>query len=90
MEVIEKTAALAHLRLSSEEVNLYQAQLDAILEFVSQLSEVNTQNVDPMITATDMESTFNRDGTQKYMTVEEILGNSPERQGQLFRVPPVL
>ena len=87
---IKKMAKLSQLALTSDEENLYAEQLEHILNYVSQLSEVNANGIEPMVTATDMPITLREDVVQKKFTAEEIVSNAPDKSGNLFKVPPVL
>ena len=89
-ETIKKIANLARLDLTQDEVALYSKQLGRILEYISQLSNVNTENVAPLVTATDMLPTFGVDEVVKCENPEIVTKNAPERSGNLFKVPPVL
>lgn len=87
---IKKMAKLSQLSLTPDEEKLYAEQLEHILNYVSQLSEVNTDGIEPMVTATDMPVTLREDIVQKKFTAEEIVSNAPDKSGNLFKVPPVL
>ena len=89
-ETIQKIAKLARLELTNDEVALYSKQLGAILEHVSQLSQVNTENIEPLVTATDMAQSFSDDVVRNLPEPELIMSNAPEKSGNLFKVPPVL
>jgi aspartyl-tRNA(Asn)/glutamyl-tRNA(Gln) amidotransferase subunit C len=95
-ETIVKTAKLAHLELTPDEVKLYTKQLSDLLAFVSKLDAVKTEGVAPLVTPTEMAPTLRSDeiATLESATFENAtasaLENAPERSGSLFRVPPVL
>lgn len=89
-DVIRKTADLAHLEITPEEQTLYAKQLSSVLEYVSQLKEVPTEGIEPMVTATDMTFTFREDVAEPCGDLEMMTTNAPDRQGNLFRVPPIL
>jgi aspartyl-tRNA(Asn)/glutamyl-tRNA(Gln) amidotransferase subunit C len=88
--LIKKTADLAHLELSPAEIKLYSGQLTAVLDYISQLSQVETTGVEPLITATDMPETLREDRVEKLFTADQIVQNAPDKSGHLFKVPPVL
>ena len=89
-ETIKKISHLARLELTPAEVALYSKQLGSILDYVSQLSKVNTDNIEPLVTPTDMPSTMRSDEVQKSLDADLIVLNAPEKSGHLFKVPPVL
>lgn len=87
---VKKLALLARLELSDDEVTEVRPQLDRILEFVHQLSEVDTENVEPMSTALDVDNRWRDDVRVQGLTAEAALRNSPSNDGESFLVPPVL
>ncbi len=89
-ETIKKIANLARLKLNGDEVALYSKQLGAIVDYVSQLSKLDTTGVAPLVTATDMEITFRTDDVEKNNENSLATGNAPEKSGNLYKVPPVL
>ncbi len=88
--VIIKTAELAHLSLTPDEVKLFTSQLSAVVENVSKLSQVNTDGVEPMVTPTPMDITLREDVVTNPSGGEQAVSNAPERSGNLYKVPPVL
>ena len=47
-EEVLRIAELAHLGLSSEEVDTYRGQLDGILSYIDKLKQIDISNVEPM------------------------------------------
>ena len=86
---VRHVATLARLELSSAEVELYGEQLNAILEYVDKLQELDTSEVEPMAhvaaTATPMREDIGREGLG-----ERSLANAPDREERFFRVPQVI
>lgn len=89
-EVIEKTANLAHLELTPQEIELYNNQLDSVLGYIDQLKEVDTQGVKPMVCPTEMLVTTREDVVDQRDDSSWVTENAPENAGNLFKVPPVL
>lgn len=89
-EEVEKVAALARLKLSEEETQNYAQQLSAILDYFSQLKDIQTEGVEPMVTPTEMAQYLRADAVQPGFGAEVALANAPERSGNLFKVPPVV
>ena len=80
-------AALARLELSDEEVERFQEQLNAILEAVGKVSEVDLSDVEPTAHPLDLVNVWAVDEARPCLPVEEALENAPDREGALFRVP---
>ena len=87
---VRKLALLARLELSDAEAHHLGPQLDRILGFVEQLSELNTDDVEPMTTALDVVNRWAPDLLHESLTVDEALAAAPRRDESCFLVPPVL
>ena len=46
---VRKVAALAHLEITDEEVDLYTPQMAEIVKYVEQLNALETESVEPML-----------------------------------------
>jgi aspartyl-tRNA(Asn)/glutamyl-tRNA(Gln) amidotransferase subunit C len=80
-------ARLARLDLTEEEVERFQEQLNAILEAVGKVAELDLSDVEPTAHPLDLVNVWRTDEPRPCLTVEEALGNAPDRDGSLFRVP---
>jgi aspartyl-tRNA(Asn)/glutamyl-tRNA(Gln) amidotransferase subunit C len=78
---------LARLDLTEEEVERFQEQLNAILEAVGKVAELDLSDVEPTAHPLDLVNVWRADEPRPCLTVEEALGNAPDRDGSLFRVP---
>lgn len=87
---VKHVAMLARLGLKKEEIEKFQKQLSNILNFVNQLSEVDTQNVTPTSQVTGLENIFREDEIKPSLTQDEVLANAPDKYKGYFKVKPVL
>ena len=87
---VRKLALLARLELSDDELAKVRPELDSILGFVERLSELETNDVEPMTTALDVDNRWRDDLVVAGLSNEEALANSPSHDEQCFLVPPVL
>ena len=87
---VRKLVLLARLDLSDDEVANVRPQLDSILAFVEQLTELDTTDVEPMTTALDVDNRWREDRQLEGLTNQEALANAPSRSEGCFLVPPVL
>ena len=87
---VRDLALLARLELSDEEVAKMGGQIDSILGFVRQLSELDTTDVEPMTTALDVDNRWRDDVVVASLSNEEALQNAPACDNECFLVPPVL
>ena len=89
-EQVEKVSLLARLQLNDEELAIMTAQLGQIVQYVQQLSELDTESVAPMAHAVDLYNVFAPDQLQPSLPREEALANAPKRDDECYRVPAVL
>ena len=87
---VKKVAELARLHITPEEEKQYQTQLSAIFKYFEEVAQIQTENVEPLVTPSDIEQVWRADEAKTEITTEEALMNAPEKSGQLFRVPPVV
>ncbi len=90
LEQTRHVAALAKLEFDESELQLYAEQLSAILDFVEQLSEVDTEGVDPDPCPPVQHSLLRHDKLQPCLEIEETLANAPDSEHGHFRVPRVI
>jgi aspartyl-tRNA(Asn)/glutamyl-tRNA(Gln) amidotransferase subunit C len=87
-EEVLHVARLARLELSDEEVERLGGQLNAILEAVGKVAELDLAGVEPTAHPLDLVNVWAGDEPRPSLPVEEALENAPEREGNFFRVPP--
>ena len=89
-EEVRKLALLARLEITDEEVARVRPQLDSILGFVERLSELDTEDVEPMTTALDVDNRWRDDQGVEGLSNDQALANAPSKDDGCFLVPPVL
>lgn len=89
-DAIKKIAVLARLELTQKEVELYAKQLGNIVEYISELSKVDTQGIAPLVTPTDVVPHYREDKVLPGLGAEAVTANAPDKSGNLFKVPAVL
>jgi aspartyl-tRNA(Asn)/glutamyl-tRNA(Gln) amidotransferase subunit C len=87
-ETVLHVARLARLDLRAEEVDRLTTELDAILEAVSKVAELDLAGVPPTSHPLDLVNVWADDEPRPSLTLDEALANAPAREGDLFRVPP--
>jgi aspartyl-tRNA(Asn)/glutamyl-tRNA(Gln) amidotransferase subunit C len=80
-------ARLARLELTEDEVERFREQLNAILEAVGKVAELDLSGVEPTAHPLELVNVWADDAPRPSLTVEEALANAPDRDGALFRVP---
>jgi aspartyl-tRNA(Asn)/glutamyl-tRNA(Gln) amidotransferase subunit C len=87
---IEHIAKLARIQLRPDEIESYSHQLSKALNYFEQISKLNTDGVEPLVTPTEIEPLLRADEVKKELSAEEIVAGAPQRTGNLFTVPPVV
>ena len=90
LDEIKWIAHLSRLELKTEELIAASTQLSSILNYINQLQEVNTDNVEPLAHALDVSNVFREDVLKESLNVNEALTNAPDRQGNFYGVPAIL
>ena len=87
---VEHIALLSRLELEEEETQLYTEQLNAILEYVNKLGELDTSDVEPTAHVLPLKNVFREDVVKEGLTQEEALGNAPDQENGFFKVPKMV
>ena len=87
---VRRIAHLARITVTDAEVPHLQGELNAILAFVEQLSEVNIDGVEPMTSVTPMEMKKRPDVVTDGGIPDDIIKNAPAAQDGFFVVPKVV
>ena len=87
---VRHIAHLARIAVTDAEVPHLKGELNAILAFVEQLSEVNIEGVEPMTSVTPMDMKKRHDVVNDGEIADEIVANAPETQDHFFLVPKVV
>jgi aspartyl-tRNA(Asn)/glutamyl-tRNA(Gln) amidotransferase subunit C len=89
---IEAIAALAHLRLDDDEVDLYARQLGDILEYANQVQNIDTTGVAPTASVVVEHEADRADVVRPSLDRAAALANAPDASldAGLFRVPRVI
>jgi aspartyl-tRNA(Asn)/glutamyl-tRNA(Gln) amidotransferase subunit C len=89
-EEVLHVAKLARLDLTDEEVSRLTEQLGAILEAVSKVSELDLSDVPPTSHPLALANAWAEDEPRPSLGMDEVFANAPEREGDLFKVPPTV
>ncbi len=90
LEQVRKVANLARLELTTEEEKEFLPQLNGILDYFQQLSELDTTDVPPTTRAIDVSNVTRPDELRPYPDREALLGEAPEQDGDFFKVPQIM
>jgi aspartyl-tRNA(Asn)/glutamyl-tRNA(Gln) amidotransferase subunit C len=89
-QTVRRIAHLARIALADAEIEPLQAELNAILAFVEQLSLVNVEGVEPMTSVIPMQMRQREDKVTDGDMADDILKNAPATEGHFFVVPKVV
>ena len=83
-------AKLAKIELTPEETENFSTDLNRILDYVAQLSEWDTEGVEPMYHPLPVFDAVRTDTAQPSLSNEAALSNAPAETDGQFRVPKVV
>lgn len=89
-EQVAHLASLARIDLSPEEIASLTIDLGQIVESVKKVQEVATSDVPATSHPMPLTNVFRDDVVVPSLTVEQALSGAPDRDGDKFRVPPIL
>ena len=87
---VRRIAQLARIAVRDDEIQHLEGELNAILAFVEQLSEVDVAGVEPMTSVTPMEMKKRQDVVDDGDIADDILRNAPDAVNHFFLVPKVV
>ncbi|WP_022723688.1 Asp-tRNA(Asn)/Glu-tRNA(Gln) amidotransferase subunit GatC [Rhodopseudomonas sp. B29] len=87
---VRRVAHLARIAVTDDEVPHLQGELNAMLAFVEQLSQVDVEGVEPMTSVTPMEMKMRADVVSDGGIIDQLLANAPATEEQFFVVPKVV
>ena len=87
---VKRVARLARIAVSEDEAQRMMGELNGILGFVEQLSEVNVEGIEPMTSVTPMEMRKREDVVNDGNKADAIVANAPASDRNFFQVPKVV
>lgn len=89
-EEVLKVAKLARLEFTNEEIEKYQQELNEILNYMSMLDELDTNDIKPLSQVNNDTNNLREDVVKPSLSVEEALKNAPEAVDGTVVVPKVV
>ena len=95
VEDVERVAELAHLELAADEVPGMVHDLNAILNYVAEMDELDTAGLAPLAQVSELEGaggagSLRRDCLVPSLPRASVMPQSPETDGSFFKVPKVI
>ena len=85
-----KLGKLARISISDDKLNNLSKDLNSILEFVDQLKEIKTDQVDPTSNSLNQKLEVRDDKVDNQNSTEDVLENAPEKEMDFYVVPKVI
>lgn len=88
--LLDKIAHLARLEFDEKDAEKMMRDMSAIVDWVEQLKEVDTEGVEPLTTMSTEINMLREDVAKEHLSHERALRNAPQKDEDYFRVPKVL
>lgn len=88
-KLVKEIASLARLDLSQAEMEMFVSQFKDILDYVSILNEVDTDNVPPAYLSTATKSVIREDVIEESVPTSEFIANAPQAKDAYVVIPRV-
>ncbi|MFW6071835.1 MAG: Asp-tRNA(Asn)/Glu-tRNA(Gln) amidotransferase subunit GatC [Candidatus Bipolaricaulota bacterium] len=89
-ESVKHVEDLAELSLTESEREELTEDLARILDYVDKLGELDTEGVEPLRHILEVQNVMRDDEKRETLDSEDVFRNAPARDGDFFRVPPVI
>lgn len=83
-------ARLSSLQLTDDEIDGLKVDLDAIVGYITQLNELDTEGVLPTYQVTGLENVWRKDEVQQGVSRKDLIKLAPESDKEQIKVPKVL
>lgn len=81
---VKHVAKLANLPLTLDEEEKYSEQLSKILDYVEQLNQIDTSNIDPTFNVSGQSNIMDEDKIDVCLSAEDALLNAPKKKNGFF------
>ncbi len=89
-EMVLRIAELAKLEFNESELAEIKQDLKRMIDFVDQLSEVDTTGIEPLVFVSEDTNTWREDEPHITVTQSQALSNAPKKDSDYFKVPKVM
>ena len=89
-EIVYHIAHLSRLKFEGDKKTAIKQDLENITSFMDILSELPTDNIEPLIFMNDEVNVLREDVAKVTISHEEALKNAPKKDSDYFRIPKVL
>ena len=89
-ETVKRVASLSRLKVEDNKIEATKEEFNKILSGIEELNEVNTYNVEPLISVNDTTLRLRDDEITDGGCQEAVLANAPDKEYDYFAVPKVV
>ena len=90
IKTVDEVAHLARLEFNDSAKGEILNDMNLMLSFVDKLSELNTENIEPLIYMTNEKNILREDVSEITLTQKEALKNAPKKDSDYFKAPKVI
>ena len=87
---VAHVARLARLELTDDELEVFTAQLAAVLEHAADVEALDVGDVPPTMHPYPLRNVLREDDVRPSVDRDEVLRQAPAAEGGRFKVPPIL
>lgn len=89
-ETVKRVAFLSRLKVEDNKTEAVKEEFNKILAWIEELNEINTENIEPLISVNDIELRLREDNVTAGNCKDDILKNAPSAEYDYFAVPKVV
>ncbi|MBE6459250.1 MAG: Asp-tRNA(Asn)/Glu-tRNA(Gln) amidotransferase subunit GatC [Alphaproteobacteria bacterium] len=89
-QTVKRIAFLSRLKIEDDKIASTEEEFNKILQWVDQLKEVDTENVEPLISVNENNITMRTDVVTDGNVADDIMANAPMTEYGYFAVPKVV
>lgn len=89
-EIVKKMANLTKIELEENEIKKFTNQLNNMLGYFEEISEIDTGGIEPTIQSTDLVNSFRDDEVEDFKNNEGILSSANEKENRQIKVKKTL
>ena len=87
---VSYVSVLSRLYLDDHEIEAMTKDLNAILEYADKLNELDTSSIPPTSHAIPLCNVFREDKVKPSLSIDDVLLNAPDSDGNCFKVPKII
>ncbi|MGB9643019.1 MAG: Asp-tRNA(Asn)/Glu-tRNA(Gln) amidotransferase subunit GatC [Candidatus Ratteibacteria bacterium] len=89
-KTVDYLSKLARIKIEESEMEKIIIDLKSILDYISQLNQLDTENIEPAKHVLPFTNVCRKDTSRPSLPVDRVMKNAPEKTGNLFKVPKII